>query len=333
MRMYPLLKKCLFSLDPECAHKLAKKSLWTAHALGLTRFLPKVPERACTVMGLCFPNRVGLAAGFDNNGDYLDALATLGFGFIEVGGVTPKPQVGNAKPRLFRLTEQEAIINRMGFANKGVAYLAQRLEKSHYRGILGIQIVKNKETALEHAIDDYLFCYRHLWKYASYFTINVSSPNTPGLRSLQQRDFLNPLLATLKQEQQLTLEREKKYIPLVVKIAPDLSTEELNELAQVLLQQKMDGVIATNTTLQRTGVETSPYAKEAGGLSGRPLQARSTQVIRELHAVLGETIPIIASGGVIDKAAAEEKIAAGASLLQVYSGLIYRGISVVKEFS
>jgi len=331
--MYSLLKKILFSLDPEHAHHVALKSLKWAHISGLSRFFTPISYTPRTVMNLTFPNPIGLAAGFDKSGDYVDALGDLGFGFIEVGTVTPKPQLGNPKPRLFRLTEKEAIINRMGFNNKGMEHLARQLEKTSYRGILGINIGKNKDTPLDSAVNDYVLGFRTLWKFASYITINISSPNTPGLRDLQQDDLLSPLLSTLKQEQQSVLLNQKKYVPLVVKISPDLSLQELHSVAAVLLKEQIDGVIATNTTLYRDGVEDSPYAQESGGLSGRPLEARSTHLLAQLHTILQDKIPIIASGGVMDKNTAEAKFKAGAALVQIYSGLIYSGPEIIKNVS
>jgi dihydroorotate dehydrogenase len=293
----------------------------------------KQSGKPVSLMGLQFPNAVGLAAGFDKNGDYIDALAQLGFGFIEIGTVTPRPQAGNPKPRLFRLPEQDAIINRMGFNNKGMDYVAKHLEQTKYRGILGINIGKNKDTPDIQASDDYLQAFRTLWPYASYITINISSPNTPGLRSLQHGDQLEKLICVLKQEQHSVQLNHKRYVPLVVKIAPDLSDDELAALAQVILKEKIDAVIATNTTLSRQGVESSTFAKEAGGLSGKPLQALSTRIIKQLASHLNSQIPIIASGGVMDAASAQEKIAAGASLVQVYSGLIYAGPGMIKEIN
>jgi dihydroorotate dehydrogenase len=329
--MYSFIKKLLFQLDPEQSHHLAMQSVKLCYQLGLTRFLPHPESTPLTLMGLSFPNRVGLAAGLDKNGDYVDALGALGFGFIEIGTITPRPQEGNPKPRLFRLTEQKAIINRMGFNNKGMEYVAKKLEKMRYRGILGINLGKNKDTPLEQAADDYLLGFRTLWKFASYITVNISSPNTPGLRDLQQMDLLTHLLSALKQEQQSILTTYKRYIPLVVKISPDLSAQALQETAAVLLQQKIDGVIATNTTLDRSTIKNSPFAKEAGGLSGQPLSARSTEVISQLHAILQDNIPIIASGGVMDEKTAAEKLKAGARLLQVYTGFIYAGPGMIRR--
>jgi len=329
--MYHLIKNLLFHLDPEQSHHLAMQSLQLSYQLGLTRCFSRPQTTPITIMGLTFPNRVGLAAGLDKNADYVDALAALGFGFIEIGTVTPKPQEGNPRPRLFRLIKQEAIINRMGFNNKGIDYVAKRLEKMQYRGVLGVNLGKNKDTPLENAADDYLLGFRALWKFASYITVNISSPNTPGLRDLQQMDLLTHLLITLKHEQKAILLSQKRYIPLVVKISPDLSAQELSELAAVLLHQQIDGVIATNTTLDRQSIKDSPLAKEVGGLSGRPLLARSTQIISQLHTLLQDKIPIIASGGVMDEKAAAEKLKAGASLLQVYTGFIYQGPNIILE--
>lgn len=328
--MYSLLKKILFSLDPETSHHLALRGLHLASLTGLPQLIYQSPPKPVSLMGLTFPNPIGLAAGLDKNGDYIDALSSLGFGYIEIGTVTPKPQIGNPKPRLFRLVEQQAIINRMGFNNKGIEYVLRQLEKIRYRGILGINIGKNKDTPLENAVDDYVAGFRAFWKFASYITINISSPNTPGLRDLQQDNLLTHLLSTLKQEQQSVFLNHKKYVPLVVKISPDLSEEELHSTAAVLLKEKVDGVIATNTTIHRDGVENSPFANETGGLSGKPLLSRSNQITSSLHSILRDQIPIIAVGGIMDKISMQEKLAAGAKLVQVYSGFIYSGPGIVK---
>lgn len=328
-----LIKKCLFMLDPERAHYLALKSLAWSYQLGMNRFYQKIPSKASQVMGLQFPNPVGLAAGFDKNADYVDALAELGFGFIEVGTVTPKPQAGNPKPRLFRLTNEKAIINRMGFNNKGVDYVVERLKETAYRGILGINIGKNRDTSLEHAIDDYIYGFRKLARFASYITINISSPNTPELRKLQQGDLLLNLLRTLKSEQTNFTQQHHKYVPLVVKISPDLTKQEVDEIAEIILQQEIDGVIATNTTISRVGVENSIYANESGGLSGEPLRRKSTEVIKELSKLLNNKIPIIASGGVIDPKAAQEKFSAGASLVQIYTGFVFEGPKLIQQIT
>lgn len=328
--LYQLIRKILFRFDPETSHILALNALRWANQLGLAVVTRKSVSSPVQAMGLNFPNPVGLAAGLDKNADYVDALAAMGFGFIEVGTVTPNPQAGNARPRLFRLVEQEAIINRMGFNNKGVDHVARRLEKIRYRGVLGVNIGKNKDTPLEKAVDDYVFGFRALWKYASYITVNISSPNTPGLRDLQQESHLTELLRVLKQEQRIISRTQMKYVPLVVKISPDLTPDEWHALGRLFLQHKIDGVIATNTTIERRGVEQSPFANEAGGLSGRPLRAQSTQAIKQLNSVLQHKIPIIASGGVMDRASAKEKFAAGATLVQVYTGFIYHGADIIE---
>lgn len=328
--MYSFIKKLLFQLDPEISHHLALMSLQLAYRL---RFKTKMATKPSILMGLNFPHRIGLAAGLDKNADYVDALASLGFGFIEVGTVTPKPQMGNPRPRLFRLTQEEAIINRMGFNNKGMDHVAAGLEKTRYRGILGINIGKNRDTPIEKATEDYLTCFRALWKYASYITINISSPNTPGLRDLQQSHWLSELLHALKQEQKMIYESHQKYIPLVVKVSPDLLPQELEDLAHQLLEHQIDGVIATNTSTHREGVEHSSYAKEPGGLSGRPLHLRSTEMIRQLRRLLQDKLPIIASGGVMDVDTTQEKLNAGASLVQLYTGFIYHGPHLIKQLS
>ena len=327
---YSLIRSCLFFLNPEVAHKLTLALLRCLYWLKVTKLFTRkaVP---CRAMGLNFSNSVGLAAGFDKNGEYIDALADLGFGFIEVGTVTPKPQDGNPKPRIFRITAARAIINRLGFNNKGVDYLVEQLKKTRYKGILGINIGKNKDTPNENAVDDYLYCFKRVIPYASYITINLSSPNTPELRNLQHGELLRNLLHTLKQEQQVFHATEQKYVPIVVKISPDLMPEELQQMAEVFLAEKIDGVIATNTTLERDAVEGLLHASEAGGLSGGPLTKQSTMIIKQLSQLLGNKIPIIGCGGVMCAEDAREKMAAGASLIQVYTGLIYRGPGLIGE--
>jgi dihydroorotate dehydrogenase len=319
--MYKLIRPLLFCMPPEVAHDVT---------LGLLKFsykflnlFPKPKSSPRTVMGLYFPNSVGLAAGLDKSGDYIDALAALGFGFIEIGTVTPQPQPGNPKPRIFRYPKQNAIINRMGFNNKGCDYLVERLKKMSYTGILGINIGKNSNTPIERAVDDYLYCWQRVAPYASYITINISSPNTKGLRELQRDDLLQPLLKTLKAEQA----KQVRYVPLVVKIAPDLTSEELTTLAEILLQEKVDGVIATNTTLSRIGVDST----EAGGLSGQPLTNLATTTIQQLKQILGTQIPIIASGGILTANDAKAKLATGAVLVQLYTVLIYNGSSLINS--
>ncbi len=322
---YALIKPILFRIDPEKAHYLALNGLNLLHTLRLTKLFPSPPSLPRKVLGLTFPNPIGLAAGFDKNGDYIDALAALGFGFIEVGTVTPKPQEGNPRPRLFRLSQQEAIINRLGFNNKGVDYLVERLRKKRFQGIVGVNIGKNRDTPLEQAVNDYLYSFRRVAPYASYITINISSPNTPGLRNLQHGELLGELLRVLKKEQALFFDKEKKYLPLVVKIAPDLTFDELKIIAETLVSEKIDGVIATNTTITRPGMNELPSAKETGGLSGRPLCSLSTTVIQDLARLLENKVPIIASGGLLSENAVQEKFTAGAVLAQIYTGLIYRG--------
>jgi len=266
-----------------------------------------------------------LAAGFDKNGEYIDALATLGFGFLEIGTVTPQPQEGSPSPRLFRLPKEEALINRLGFNNKGIDYLVAHVKKASFKGILGINIGKNRTTPLTEAIDDYLYCFRRAASIASYITVNISSPNTPELRDLQQGDLLKDLLRALKKEQTLFAKSHKKYVPLVIKIAPDLSSTELQTMAETLLAEKMDAVIATNTTISREAVPYSPLSSQAGGLSGKPLSKYSTEIIKNLYHYLQGKIPIIASGGVMSEQDALDKISAGAVLVQIHTGLIYRG--------
>lgn len=332
--MYSLIRPILFTLDPEQAHYLVLKSLQWGYQLKLSPLLfPKIPSKPQTVMGIKFPNPIGLSAGFDRNGEYLHALDSLGFGFIEIGTVVPNPQEGNPKPRIFRLDQQQAIINRMGFASKGLAYVAQQLEKTKYHGILGINIGKNTTTPNERAFEDYERCFQTLWPYAHYFVINISSPNSPGLRDLQQADLLTPLLQQLKQAQTSLTAQHKKYVPFAIKISPDLSEEECDIIASIALQQNIDGIIATNTTLSRKGVETNRYANEPGGLSGKPLLHASTAIIKRLQSMLQNNIPIIASGGIMDEASAQEKLEAGAKLLQIYSGFIYAGPSLIRRLA
>jgi dihydroorotate dehydrogenase len=328
--IYPLLRPLLFALDPETAHYATLDALKTAHGVNL--LCAKHPAaKPRTAMGLTFPNPVGLAAGLDKNGAYIDALAALGFGFIEIGTVTPRPQSGNPKPRLFRLPEARAIINRMGFNNHGVDALIENVTRAKYKGILGINIGKNADTPIEHAANDYLLCLRKTYVHASYITVNISSPNTKNLRQLQSEDELGALLAQLKTEQEALADLHGKYVPLAVKIAPDLDVEQVKQIAALLMRHRMDGVIATNTTLSREGVENLPHGNETGGLSGAPVREKSTAVIRQLAAELQGALPIIGVGGILSGADAAEKIQAGATLVQIYSGMIYRGPELVRE--
>lgn len=330
--MFKLLRPALFQLEPETAHHLTLASLNAAQKLGLTGIIaPRTASDPRTVMGLSFANPVGLAAGLDKNGDCIDGLAALGFGFIEIGTVTPLPQPGNPKPRLFRLPQAHAIINRMGFNNEGVDRLIENVKRAEYRGILGINIGKNAATPIENAANDYLICLRKVYAHASYVTVNISSPNTKNLRQLQDEDALNNLLAQLKAEQQKLADQHGRYVPIALKIAPDMEGEQVAQIAQLLLRHRIDGVIATNTTLSREGVAHLPHGAETGGLSGAPVRDKSTAVIRRLAAELQGALPIIGVGGILYGADAAEKIEAGASLVQLYSGLIYRGPALVRE--
>ena len=330
--MYSFIRSLFFSLDAETAHGLGMRAIKDAHRVGLLCLLaPRIESTPRTVMGLTFPNPVGLAAGLDKNGDYIEALGALGFGFIEIGTVTPRPQPGNPKPRLFRLPKAEGIINRMGFNNKGVDYLVSSVKRSRYRGILGINIGKNFDTPIEKAVDDYLICLRKVYPYASYVAVNISSPNTKNLRQLQQSDELENLLAALKVEQKALAEQHGKYVPLALKIAPDLDTEQIITIADLLLKYQIDGVIATNTTIGREGVEGLPHAEETGGLSGAPVRKKSNAVIKQLSIALQGKIPIIGVGGIMSGLDAAEKVQVGASLVQFYSGFIYRGPELIAE--
>ena len=333
--LYSLARPCLFSLDAESAHHLTLASLKRANALGLTRLLPRPPRDERKVMGLTFANPVGLAAGLDKDGACIDGLAALGFGFIEIGTVTPRAQPGNPKPRMFRLPQANAIINRMGFNNGGVDAFVANVQSSKFyqnrEGVIGLNIGKNADTPIERAVDDYLLCLEKVYAYASYVTVNISSPNTKNLRQLQGASELDALLSQLKVAQLKLADRHKRYVPVALKIAPDIDAEQVKEIAGALLRHKIDAVIATNTTITRDAVQGLPHAQETGGLSGAPVFELSNAVIRGLKAELGEALPIIGVGGILDGAGARAKIAAGASLVQLYSGLIYRGPALVRE--
>lgn len=332
MAIYSLLKPLLFRFDAESTHDLTLKSLRFAEKTGLLACYPSPPAaQPRQVMGLTFPNPVGLAAGLDKNGAVIDGMAKLGFGFIEVGTVTPRPQPGNPKPRLFRVPEAQGVINRFGFNNLGVDNLIANVKASRYQGILGINIGKNFDTPIERAVDDYLNCMQKVYAHASYITVNISSPNTKNLRDLQSADALSSLLSRLKAEQGKLALEHGKYVPLALKIAPDLTAEQVQVIADLLILHQIDAVIATNTTLSRDAVKGLPYAEETGGLSGAPVRDVSTQVIRQLSQALQGKIPIIGVGGILSGDDAAEKIAAGASLVQVYSGLIYRGPKLVHD--
>ncbi|CAI1585370.1 quinone-dependent dihydroorotate dehydrogenase [Serratia proteamaculans] len=329
---YPLIRKALFQLDPERAHELTFQQLRRVSGNPLEFLIRQsVPTKPVSCMGLSFKNPLGLAAGLDKDGECIDAFGAMGFGSVEVGTVTPRPQAGNDKPRLFRIVEAEGLINRMGFNNLGVDNLVENVKKSHFGGILGINIGKNKDTPVEQGKDDYLICMDKVYPYAGYIAINISSPNTPGLRSLQYGEALDDLLAAIKNKQQELHARHHKYVPVAVKIAPDLSEEELIQIADSLVRHNIDGVIATNTTLDRKLIQGLNYCEQMGGLSGRPLQASSTEVIRRLSLELQGRLPIIGVGGIDSLMAAREKMAAGASLVQIYSGFIFKGPRLIKD--
>lgn len=332
MNIYKLISPLLFQFEAETVHYFTLNSLKTAERLGALKFYPAPPVcQPRQVMGITFPNAVGLAAGLDKNAAVIDGMAALGFGFIEVGTVTPRPQPGNPKPRLFRVEEAQGIVNRFGFNNLGVDHLIENVKAAKYKGVLGINIGKNFDTPNENAVDDYLICMRKVYAYASYITVNISSPNTKNLRALQEKEALSHLLATLKLEQLKLAGTHGRYVPVALKIAPDLAQSQVNEIADLLMQHNIDGVIATNTTLARDMVQGMAHAEETGGLSGAPVREKSTLVIQQLSQRLQGAVPIIGVGGILSGADAVEKIAAGADLVQVYSGLIYKGPKLVHE--
>ena len=332
MDIYSLAKPLLFQFDTEVAHDLTLKSLKLAEKTGALVLYPAPPVcQPRVVMGIIFTNPVGLAAGLDKNGAVIDGMAAIGFGFIEVGTVTPLAQHGNPKPRLFRIKEAQGIVNRFGFNNLGVDNLIENVKAAKYKGVLGINIGKNFDTPIENAVDDYLICMRKVYAYASYITVNISSPNTKNLRALQEKEALSRLLATLKLEQTKLANQYGRYVPITLKIAPDLAREQINEIADLLMEHKIDAVIATNTTLSREAVAGLKNADETGGLSGAPVREKSTLVIQQLSQRLQGAVPIIGVGGILSGAQAVEKIAAGASLVQVYSGLIYKGPKLIHD--
>ncbi|MDR2188737.1 MAG: quinone-dependent dihydroorotate dehydrogenase [Azonexus sp.] len=333
--LYPLIRKFFFALDAETAHGIGMNGVDFLNAAGFSCLLAK-PVTPCpvAVMGLKFPNPVGLAAGLDKNGEHIDALARLGFGFIEIGTVTPRPQEGNPRPRLFRIPEAQGIINRMGFNNAGVDRLLENVRRAEFPkkgGILGVNIGKNATTPMDKAAEDYLLCLDKVYNDASYVAVNISSPNTQNLRELQKDAALDDLLTQLKRRQEVLAEKHGKYVPLALKVAPDLDDGQITAIADALRRHHFDAVIATNTTLSREGVENLPNGKEAGGLSGAPVFAKSTAVQKKLAAALAGELPIIGVGGIMGGADAAEKIRAGASLVQFYSGFIYRGPELVAE--
>ena len=330
--MYNFARPFLFCLDAERAHDIGLKGIETAYRTGLGGlFASKPASLPSRAFGIDFPNPVGLAAGLDKNGAHIDALAALGFGFIEIGTTTPRPQSGNAKPRMWRLPEHTAVINRLGFNNEGVDALLRNVERARFGGVLGINIGKNKDTPNERAVDDYLFCLERVYARASYITVNISSPNTQGLRDLQEEETLKRFVGTLRDAQERLAGQHGARKPMLLKIAPDLSDGELDGIASVLRDAHVDGVICTNTTIDRTAVSGAPHAQEAGGLSGKPLFAKATYVLRGMKQRLGEATPLIGVGGITDGAGAAEKIAAGATLVQFYTGMVYRGPALIGE--
>ncbi|WP_394780327.1 quinone-dependent dihydroorotate dehydrogenase [Undibacterium sp.] len=333
--LYALARPVLFSMDAEEAHHFTLPALKRAASMGLTRLITKPASDPRTVMGIRFPNPVGLAAGLDKDGAYIDGLAALGFGSIEIGTVTPRAQPGNPRPRMFRLPAANAIINRMGFNNGGVDAFVNNVQASRFyqekQGVLGLNIGKNAATPIENAAEDYLHCLAKVYPYASYVTVNISSPNTKNLRQLQGASELDSLLSQLKDAQQRLADQHKRYVPITLKIAPDIDDEQVKNIADALLRHKIDGVIATNTTITRDAVKDLKYGAEAGGLSGAPVFELSNKVVQALKAEMGDALPIIGVGGILSGADAAAKMAAGASLVQLYSGLIYRGPALVRE--
>ncbi|EAR08379.1 quinone-dependent dihydroorotate dehydrogenase [Reinekea blandensis] len=329
--MYPLFRKAAFLLSAETAHELTIDALSAVGHLKLTNLMPQPKQqKSVNVFGIEFPNAVGLAAGLDKNGDAIDALGALGFGFIEVGTVTPEPQPGNPTPRLFRIPEKEAIINRMGFNNKGVDYLVSRIRKSTYSGVIGVNIGKNKVTPEEEAVNDYLICLEKVYEVADYIVINLSSPNTPGLRNLQFGENLSNLIRALK-ERQASLDEQFEHTPVLIKIAPDLDEDDIVELTNTFNELKVEGVIATNTTISREQVEGCQFSDEQGGLSGTPVRDMSNQVLKRFRELLDDSIPLIGVGGIMSERDAEEKLTMGADLVQIYTGFIYQGPGLIKR--
>lgn len=333
--LYALTRPLLFSLDPETAHNLTLPALQRAAQMGLLRHYAKPANTPVKVMGITFPNAVGLAAGLDKDGAYIDGLAGLGFGFIEIGTVTPRGQPGNPKPRMFRLPQAQALINRMGFNNHGVDAFVKNVQASRFyqnkEGVLGLNIGKNADTPMERALEDYVHCLKKVYPYASYVTVNISSPNTKNLRQLQDASELDTLLAGLKRTQSELTDQHQRHVPIALKIAPDLDAEQVKTIADALIRHRIEAVIATNTTISRTAVEGMLHAEETGGLSGAPVFDASNHVISLLKKELGNDIPIIGVGGILSGTDAKAKIAAGAALVQLYTGLIYRGPALIKE--
>lgn len=334
MTLYPIIRSLLFQLDAETAHNITLKMMRLGlHGPIASSLRARVPDQPCEVMGLVFPNRIGLAAGLDKNAEYIDALGALGFGHIEVGTLTPVPQDGNPSPRLFRLSKHEAIINRMGFNNRGIDVALEQLKHRRFRGIVGVNIGKNKVTPNDQAVNDYLVCLRKAYSHADYITVNISSPNTPGLRQLQGAEALKRLLESLQIERDKLATSHQRRVPLVLKIAPDLDQSAMDDIASCVLACQLDGLIVGNTTLSRPGVESYAASKEAGGLSGKPLMSLSTRVLREMNMRLEDKTALIGCGGITNGDDAIEKMKAGAGLVQLYTGLIYRGPDLIQEIA
>jgi dihydroorotate dehydrogenase len=329
--LYQLAQKALFSTDPEQAHLLALQGLRLGHKLGATRWRCAVPGRPVQCMGLEFPNAVGVAAGLDKNAEYFEALGDLGFGFVEVGTVTPRPQPGNPKPRVFRLPEKQALINRLGFNNKGVDFLVQRVRNHRFKGVLGINIGKNADTPVERAAEDYLHCLEKVYPWAGYITVNISSPNTRDLRSLQAEAALDDLLGQLEARRASLARNHGRRVPIAVKVAPDLQPADIAGIARVVVEHGMDAIIATNTTIDRDGVAGVPHATEPGGLSGRPLKAKADQVLQAFRQQLPAGTALIGVGGISSGRDAVQKLELGANLVQFYTGMIYRGPGLVED--
>jgi dihydroorotate dehydrogenase len=328
---YEIARKVLFSTDPETAHELSLESLRLGHHLGATRMLCRTHSQPVTCMGLEFPNPVGVAPGLDKNGDYFEALGSLGFGFVEIGTVTPRPQPGNPKPRVFRLTDAQAMINRLGFNNKGVDHLVRKVRNHRFKGILGINIGKNFDTPMENAVDDYLHCLEKVYPYADYITINISSPNTQNLRDLQGEDELDGLLGSISERRSELADQHGRRVPLALKVAPDLEDDALPLIAGVVARHGMDAVIATNTTITRDGLEGMKHAEETGGLSGAPLKPKADKILAALRTLLPGNIALIGVGGITRGQDAVDKLKLGADLVQFYTGMVYRGPELVNE--
>ncbi len=330
-KFYPVMKPWLFRLDAERAHTLTVKMMVIAHRLGMLKSVVTTPQQPRTVMGLTFPNVLGLAAGMDKSAKAVDAWGALGFGSVEVGTLTPRPQPGNPKPRLFRLPEHEALINRMGFNNPGIHSAVKKLQHRRTKAVVGVNIGKNFDTPNEDAVNDYLRCLKAAYPVADYIAVNISSPNTKGLRDLQAEGAVRQLISELKKEQAALKKEHGKTVPLLVKIAPDLNDMQVEALARVFNEQHIDGVIATNTTIDRDAVTGHALAQETGGLSGAPVRERSNLVLQAFRMLLQDQIPLIGVGGILNGADALEKMKLGAALVQVYSGLVYRGPGLVRE--